>query len=258
MLTLRKILKIFKIFIFENLYSRKITIKNNEAIFSFTFDDAPISAFTNGAEILNKFNATGTYYVALGMEKNNDSTGVARRFLNHSEIYKLHKDGHSIGCHTYNHLSLRKAKLHDLIKDCESNRTGLQYIIKSSSIDHFAYPFGIVSPRGKRELGRTYKTLRTTDQGVNYGRTDLTYLRTISLCSISFNKATILEAIRLAVKNNAWLIFFSHDICSSPSEWGTKTEDFKWVVKQCSKTGGVILNVEQAYNVIIKNLHIQP
>jgi len=251
---IKALFRAFKLFVFENIYTNKIDIKNDKAIFSFTFDDVPISAATNGASILEEINATGTYYVALGMEDADGSKDSNnRRFINDSEIHLLYKKGHDIGCHTYNHLNLKKSKTKNVVSDCDNNTRGLQHILGTTSIDHFAYPFGKVSPGAKRELGRKYKTLRTTAHGINAGKTDLTHLRSVSLCSITFYKDSIQAAIHEAVNNKAWLIFYTHDICENPSDWGTNTEDFKWVVGQCAKSDGEILNVSQAFDKIAGN-----
>lgn len=249
---MKSLFKIFKLIFFENIYTKKIIVNNENAIFSFSFDDVPISAAINGAKILEEVNATGTYYVALGMEKANKQMDCNNRcFINDSEIQSLYKSGHDIGCHTYSHLNLRKNRIKNIVLDCDNNTRGLQNILNTTAIEHFAYPFGMVSPGSKKELGLKYKTLRTTDHGINSGKTDMTHLRAIKLYSNSFDKNVIQATIHEAVKKNAWVIFYSHDICEDPSEWGMKTEEFKWVVKQCAESVGEILNVSQAYNKIV-------
>jgi len=245
--TLRAFLKKIKLFVFENIYSNKINIQNDKAIFSFTFDDVPISAAVAGAKILEDAGVRGTYYVALGMESSNSEKEAERRFINEDEILALYEKDHDIGCHTFSHFNFREIPTSDIEVDCNKNTDRLMNIIKSSSIDHFAYPFGAVSLPGKKQLGYKYKTMRTTDPGLNYGSTDMSHLRTISLCNISFDRDKVLKSIQSAVKHKAWVVFFSHDICDSPSDWGTKTNDFKWVVEQCKKVDGEILNVTNAY-----------
>lgn len=242
----RSFLKLFKLLILENIYTRKLIIKNDNAIFSFTFDDVPISAFTNGATILENANATGTFYVALGMGAN-DGT---RRYFNETEILPLHHRGHDIGCHTFSHLNLRQSKTKDVVLDCEKNVNGLLEILDIESIDNFAYPFGMVSPLGKKNLKSKYKTLRTTDYGLNVGLTDLTHLRAVNLYADSFDRYKIEKLITEAVKTKAWVIFYTHDIRDNPSKWGTKPNDLKWVVELCLASGGEILNIKEAIKKI--------
>lgn len=247
--TIRAMLKQAKLMVFENIYSKKININIDKAIFSFTFDDVPISAATHGAKILEAANATGTYYVALGMVKN---ASDKKKYIDENDIKALHQNGHNIACHTYSHLNLRQNSTADILQDCEMNTKMLTAIIQNEAIEHFAYPFGAVSLHGKKALGSKYKTLRTTDHGINVGSTDLTHLRTVSLCARDFSRETIRQAIEEAVNLKAWIIFFTHDIRENPSDWGSTIDDFAWVVDQCAKSSGDILNVSSAYNSIIQ------
>lgn len=250
MAPIRRYLKALKILLLERLYTNKHYINNKRAIFTFTFDDVPISAFTNGAKILEGHNLNGVYYVALDMEKLGPKSGE-RRFINAEEIKSLHKQGHDIGCHTYSHLNLRKHSASKIISDCNNNTNKLRNMLNIESIDHFAYPYGMVSLSGKRALGSKYKTLRTTEHGFNVGKTDLTHLKAVSLCSNTFNKDSIRDVIRQAISRRAWVIFYSHDICENPTEWGTNIEDFRWVVEQCVAADAEVLNVSDAYRKII-------
>jgi len=252
MAALKSMLKTIKLLVIENVFTRKININLDKAIISFTFDDVPITAATNGAAILEKHNLTGTYYVALGIENiNKGENSKTRKFIDESEVNQLHFNGDDIGCHTYSHLNQRKHTSNTVIKDCNKNTKSLQNILNTPSIEHFSYPFGMVNPFCKKRLRNKYKTLRTSDPGINYGNTDMSHLRAINLYSNSIDRSELLEMIGLAIHNKAWLIFYTHDVCDQPSEWGVKTEDFKWLVEQCVKSESEILNINDAYKKII-------
>lgn len=251
MATLNSIIKSIKLGVLENIYTRKVVINLDTAIISFTFDDVPLSAATNGAKILEKYHATGTFYVARGME--NVSDVRTRRFINDDDIKELHNAGHNIGCHTYNHLNQRHHASLKVAKDCCNNTNELKEILNILTVDHFAYPFGMVSPTGKKALRHKYKTLRTTDYGLNTGSTDMTHLRAVKLYSNAFDKDALKKIIKLAIENKAWLIFYTHDVCDVPSEWGVTIEDFKWIVEHCVESGSEILNVNNAYDKIINS-----
>lgn len=245
---LRQLITKTKLLVLENTYTKTLDINLDQAIFSFTFDDVPVSAATNGARILEAANSTGTYYVALGMENvAKDKTSEQRQFLNNAEIIDLHARGHNIGCHTYSHLNLRHTKVNDYSLDCEKNTSQLKQILGVNSIDHFSYPFGMIKPAGKKGMRHVYQTLRTTDHGINVGKTDLSHLRAVSLYSGRLDKQAIKAVIADAVANKAWLIFYTHDVRENPSQWGIKPDDFEWVVGLCQQANGHILNVEQAF-----------
>lgn len=236
-----------KRYIWENVYARKIDIKLDRAIFSFTFDDAPISAATTGAEILERYHATGTYYLAMGMP---ESDANKRFFVGAQEIAPLLEKGHQIGCHTYGHIDLSKEPTAKACADCDRNTGILKELLAGRDVEHFAYPLGRVSLANKKQLRHRYITLRSTYEGINQGRTDLTYLKSIPVYSSTLNRTHILDMIKKAVRDRGWLIFYTHDIADKPTPWGATAEDFQWAVEQCANTGGEILNIGQAFSRI--------
>lgn len=252
MFALKSMLKTIKLLVLENVFTRKINIDLDKAIISFTFDDVPITAATNGAAILEKHNLTGTYYVALGIDNiAKGENNKIRKFVDETEVNHLHTTGHNIGCHTYSHINQRKHTSDTIIKDCNKNTKSLQNILNTSSIEHFSYPFGMINPFCKKLLRNKYKTLRTSDPGLNYGNTDMSHLRAINLYSNSFDRNELLEMIGLAIQKKAWLIFYTHDVCERPSEWGVTIDDFNWLVEQCIKSECEILPINHAYNKIV-------
>ncbi len=244
---IRPFIKKIKLSVLETIYARRLNIDLDKPIFSFTFDDAPLSSADTGAKILEAASSTGTYYVALGLESDKDAP---EPLLDVDDIRLLHSKGHDIQCHTFSHLNLRRHSKQEYIADCENNRTRIANITKQDHVAHFAYPFGAVSLSAKRNLGKTYKSLRTVDFGINYGLTDKTHLRAIEIFSNSLDRQKIKLAIEASVKNNAWTIFFTHDVKDPPSPWGATPEDLQWVVDECRKVDADMLNVRRAYQKI--------
>ena len=234
----------------ESIFARNICIDLDRPIFSFTFDDAPLSAANAGANILEKANTTGTYYVALGIGQ---ESGDFEPFIDADDIRSLHTRGHDIQCHTYSHLNLRKTSRQLYFADCKKNRTGITNITSQNHVSHFAYPFGVVNLSIKKNLGNVYDTLRTVDFGINHGLTDKTHLRAIEIFSCRLDKQKIRLAIDKSVKSNAWTIFFTHDVKDSPTPWGATPEDLQWVVNECRKVAGDIMNIREAYQIITES-----
>lgn len=48
-------------------FTRAVSIHLNEPVISFTFDDAPVSAFVNGGNILSKYGMSGTFYISMSL-----------------------------------------------------------------------------------------------------------------------------------------------------------------------------------------------
>lgn len=247
MSAIRSLLKKIKLLVLEAVHTKKVCIDLDKPIFSFTFDDVPLSAAYAGAEILEEVNTTGTYYVALGIKPDSDET---EPFISEEDIRSLHLRGHDIQCHTFSHLNLRKHSKEQYITDCKKNRSAIIDITKQHHVSHFAYPFGLVGLSVKKILGNEYATLRTVDFGINYGVTDVTHLRAIQIFSNTIEREEIRKAIKDSSKYNAWTIFFTHDVKNDPTPWGATPEDMQWVVDECKKVDGAMLNVNDAYQII--------
>jgi len=77
-----------------SLYRRTIPLGSDGPIVSFSFDDFPRTASLVGGQILEKFGARGTYYVAFGLMNRCDELG--EQF--HSEdLDSLVENGHELG-----------------------------------------------------------------------------------------------------------------------------------------------------------------
>jgi peptidoglycan/xylan/chitin deacetylase (PgdA/CDA1 family) len=220
--------KVAKQLFLETIFRKSQIINLDRPIVSFTFDDVPVSAFTNGAKILEQFDCRGTYYVASGIQSDNTS------FLTPEHIKELVDRGHEIGCHTYSHCSLRWTSGKATLENCRLNTNMLAEIIPGYKVKSFSYPFGLVGPAAKRALNNIYGSMRTVDEGTNTGNVDLSHLRAINLYSDSFDRQKIQKILKQAIADKSWVILYTHDVEDSHGPWGTSIDDFSWVVAQCS------------------------
>ncbi|ARN73616.1 polysaccharide deacetylase family protein [Oceanicoccus sagamiensis] len=238
------LLKAAKQLLLESTFSKSQYIELDKCLVSFTFDDVPVSAVTHGAKILEDNNVRGTYYVASGINPDGSS------FLAPEHMYQLADAGHEIGCHTFHHTNLRWASGAATIADCSQNTQAIQKILPEYAIKNFAYPFGSVGPRSKRVLRNLYTSMRTSDEGLNVGKTDLSHLRAVSLYSETFSREHILNILEQAIQKKAWLVFYTHDVADDHGPWGTSIDDFQWVVDQCANRQCEILRVDAALKKI--------
>ena len=243
---MRSLLKPLKLAVIGNINSKKIDVHLEKAIVSFTFDDVPIPAVTNGARILEHHDARGTYYVTLGLEHPNQKD---RKFLNREEIQQLYYCGHDIGCHTYSHLDISATKLRQVEKDCDQNIGAIKSILGSNvPVEHFAYPFGKLSLKSKKALASRYLSMRSTEYGINSNGTDLRFLRSVCLYSKSFDRNAIEAILQNAIDKKSWLIFHTHEVMDNPSAWGIGINDFEWLVNLCSVSDCQIKTIKDAYH----------
>lgn len=208
-------------------------------IASFTFDDVPISAFHNGVPILEDFGVRGTFYVSLGIGES------PKDFIREDEVKQLYKKGHTIGCHTWSHYSLHRGSVAGLVADARRNSKELASIL-GCRIDHFAYPFGEVSLRAKREMAQSYLTLRGIRPGVNSGTIDLNLIRAIPIYTEVFSEKYILSVIKRAAKLRGWILFYTHGVTERPEQYDSTLRQLRSVVKFAQEEGFRIVPVAEA------------
>jgi peptidoglycan/xylan/chitin deacetylase (PgdA/CDA1 family) len=186
-------------------------------VITFSFDDFPRSALTIGAPILEKFGARATYYTSMALMNTHNDLGEQ---FTHADLCSLVDRGHELASHTFSHASARNVGFHVFRRDVEKGEIAIQESIGTRSSRNFAYPYGDVTLRAKRELGLQMRSCRGTCGGFNGPLVDLNLLRANSLYG-DVDRAE--AAKRLIVENEErkqWLIFYSHDVAAEPSAFG--------------------------------------
>jgi peptidoglycan/xylan/chitin deacetylase (PgdA/CDA1 family) len=94
-------------------------LNNSGPMVSFTFDDAPISAAKVGADMLEQYDARGTFYIAGGLVDawSGNWTGVSAE-----DIAGLHRRGHEIACHTFSHARVTDLSATAMAAELRKNR----------------------------------------------------------------------------------------------------------------------------------------
>ena len=247
-----------KHFLRSHVYAKRVDIRLNEAIFSFTFDDVPVSAVRIGGELLNKYGYQATYYFAMGMatpqeNRDSDSTDFKRGekiyFCGPDEIALTQSMGHDVGCHSFSHKRQSKISSSDIYSDYGKNRALLENIV-SVPVLHCSYPYGDVNLRAKKNLRHDYRSIRSTSGGINVGNVDLSYLKAFQIYSNKFNRDRLLSIIDSTIECKGWTIFYTHEVCANPNQWGTTAKDFEWLLKQLKSRAATVLPVSAVIDLL--------
>lgn len=217
-----------------------------EPVVSFTFDDFPRSAVTEGGRMLREAGWTGTYYMAgrfCGRTVDNID------YFSRDDLVQVNHDGHEIGCHTFSHMSLRSLTVPEILDDLRTNAAFIRKILPGHIFNSFAYPFGDLSLHNKVLLASQFEICRGVSGGLNVGRIDFAELRSVLLRPWSFEDLRIESWLERAVASKAWLIFVTHDISDDPSPYGCRTSVFAKIVESITKRGIKVLSVKNAAEV---------
>lgn len=215
-----------------------------QPIISFTFDDAPKTAWTSAGEILGRYGFLGTYYCSgdlLG--QTHPALGT---FCDADDVRALIREGHEIGCHTRTHLDCQTASRRQIEADMAANRKLFAEEF-DQHLTSFAYPYGIVTLGAKFAASSGYASARGTRPGINRRIADLAQLKTIAIDDDLDNARRLIDETR---RHHAWLIFYTHDVQENASPFGCTPEAFENVVKLVRDSGCEVLPVKNAMGAV--------
>ena len=220
-----------------------LAISTREPIVSFTFDDVPDTALSNGARILEAHQARGTFYIAGGLV---DRVEAGRTLISENGIGQLHRRGHEIACHTFAHRNVRKTSAGVLRADLDRNRDFLQQATGGWTPRNFAFPYNAMSPFAREEFTRRFRTTRGGGERINRGVIDPRLLGAVEIRQPAEHAAGLTRWVDDVVENPGWLIFFVHDIADVPTPHGTTPAIFDHLVRHAVERGCTLLTVDAA------------
>lgn len=214
-------------------------------IVSFTFDDAPPSAATTGADILERFGYRGTFYLSGGWL---GGQGDVQEIMSAEQGRALHRRGHEIGCHSYQHLDMSRTAWSTAARDLERNRAALTEICGEPP-RHFAYPFGRTSYGLKTRIQSQYQSCRGVTPGLNFGRIHLGLLNSVPLYEAN-PEATTQDWLEQNAAKAAWLIFYTHDVREDPTAYGVTPSGFEAALRATVASGARVMTVGDAVSLL--------
>lgn len=208
---------------------------------SFTFDDAPESAFSAGASILESQGMLGTFYVCASLFGHETEVGL---MATRERVAAGADSGHEIGNHAFRHVNLTRQPLRRTRRDVRDNGQALEPIMTGS----FAYPFGASDARVRCAVAPIVESARGVQPGINRGSVDFLDLRAVRVYEDD-GLDRCLEALADCVKNGGWLIFYTHDVRSTPSPFGTTEQRFAGLVDAVAESNTRVETVAAAARI---------
>ena len=233
------------------LHRRELRLAGSRATVSFTFDDAPRTAFGAGAAILEAHGVRGTYFMSLGLLSTTSEIGP---IAEPGDLERAVERGHELGCHTFDHRDAWYTDRGSYIASVDSNRVALQELLPGHAFHSFAYPKSGATAAVKPALAQRFECCRGGGQTFNTGTIDLNLL---SACFVDRRARVDLRFVSSLIERNAeaggWLIFAAHDIAVGDTEFACSTTFFENIVRRAVASGSRVLTVSAA----CKQLHLE-
>jgi len=226
--------------------SRQREVVTDRPLVTFTFDDVPDTALANGASILERYDARGTFYISGSI---GSQTEPGRRLISREGCRELSLRGHEIGCHTFAHRKLRNLGA-DLEADLTRNEAYLREAGIEQPIRNFSYPFNAAWPPARRMLCSRYATCRGAGEAINRGSADHLMLKGVEIRQPEAYARTLTRWIDDVVADPGWLIFFTHDIAEAPTPFGCTPQTFDHLVSYAAARNCRIVTIGEAVSLL--------
>lgn len=223
---------------------RPVPVRPARGVFSLSFDDIPVSAWTEAGPILKEHGVTATYYVAGGLSEG-ENLGLPQFTTEH--LQQLHAAGHEVGCHTYGHTSALSVSPAAFAADLDRNAAWVAERLDGHVMTSFAYPYGDVSVGGKAVVADRFTLARGVRDGVNAGTADRANLQAIGLESRRLPGYDLEALMADTAARKGWLIAYGHDVMDAPTPYGCTPDDLDRVLRLAKAAGLDILPVERAF-----------
>ena len=193
---------------------------------SFSFDDFPKTAYTNAGKILEDNEARGTYFLSTDLI---DTHYEGQAQCDTKDLQNVIDNGHEIGGHTQSHKHLQTLNKAEMEYEIVVNRDFIRNTL-DTEVSSFAFPFGGTSPQAKKAVLPHYRIARSINPGLNSGRIDRMHIKAYSLYGENFCLRRIEQLVEETLRQNAWLVFYTHDVQNKHSAYGCSVNQFEAVV----------------------------
>ena len=227
----------------RHIPTRPVVLKNEKPIVTFTFDDVPETALTEGARLLEQAKARGTFYISTALLGRRTAHWTV---IDAEGVRELHRGGHEIGLHGHAHVPVGLRGDREFAADIARNRETLRSIDPSALAENFAYPYGLASFARKLRLSKLVRSSRGVESGVNSGTIDAQFIRSVALGEASIGYAELERYLDQAIDNNGWLVFFTHDVGDAPSPYGVSRRMLDYAIEASIRRGIDILTLNAA------------
>ena len=225
------------------LARRPLIMRNEEPLVSFTFDDFPRSALWEGGIILGNYGIKGTFFASFGLMGQLTPTG---QIFSADDIHEVVRQGHELGCHTYDHCHAWDTPSSMFEASVVRNRQALEEHLPGTFFRTFSYPMSCPRPQTKRQIAKYFECCRGGGQAFNVGSLDLNFVKAFFLERSRNDFDSIARLIEANNRRNGWLIFATHDVSKSPTDFGCTPALFQKVVHHVIDSSAKILPVCEA------------
>jgi peptidoglycan/xylan/chitin deacetylase (PgdA/CDA1 family) len=183
--------------------------------FTITFDDASLSQLELGLPVLARRGVRGVVFVPTGLV---GGYFHGEPILTIEQLHQLNEAGWELGSHTVTHPRLARNGAVQVSRDqLERELRGSRNWLAEHGFEAtaLAYPYGRYNEEVEEQAARTYRYVRTTEDGLNTVSAAHPRLSSYSLCQRRVRRFK--RAVKDAAQRGAWVIGVVHHVTTDPA-----------------------------------------
>jgi len=220
---------------------RSLKVKLDKPLISITFDDCPKSVVENALPLLEIYGWQATFYMAMGLCGTTNHLGL---HMSEDDVKAVHKSGHEIGGHTFDHIDATAVTHSEFETNIEKNQIRITELGLPPS-QTFAYPYGQLNLDVKKSIHKRFSGARGITSHIHTSKTDLNQINSNRLYS-GQNYETLLNDISIIENNPGWMTIFTHDVRNNPSDYGCHPDEFANILSAIKKSGADVMTMADA------------
>ena len=217
-------------------------LRPQQGTLSITFDDFPRSAWTEAGPVLAQHKVHATYFPSGSLCS---TSYLSLDQFTSKDLEEITSAGHEIGSHTFDHVGVLSQSHKAFAASLSKNEDFLKSIIPDQRIESFSYPFGNVTLSAKLKVASKFKAARGLGQQANTGWIDLSQVEAVGLEKRQRKLHDFSALIENTALKRGWLVVYTHDVSSNPSDWGCTPEEIDRLISYARQVGLRILPFRQ-------------
>jgi peptidoglycan/xylan/chitin deacetylase (PgdA/CDA1 family) len=210
-----------------------VSVYQTRGYVTLSFDDGYLQ--TAAVTLLNKYGVKGMFYL-----NSRPILGGWVGYFTPAQVWTIARQGHGIGSHTVDHVSLPSLPDASVIAEVRNDKTTLEAMAKVP-VTSFAYPYGDYSARVQAlvaSVGLT--TARGVNDGLNPAPRDLFGLQ--ATCpEKTTTMPQLLSLVDTAVTANGWRIMCFHGIDSLGGQYDTTPATLETFIRYVLPRARIVL-----------------
>lgn len=218
----------------------------NEPVITIAFDDGWETTYSNAFPIMEEFGIDSTQFIISG-------TFTEAIYMSPAQIKHMISRGHDFQSHSVTHGDFTKMSKEDLYSELYTSRTEIEQVT-GKPVEDLAVPLGAYNNDVKAAAKTWYRSLRTTQPGINTRANFDAYEILSPSIQHAYSVEDVQKLIDEAKRTNGWLILTYHQVDNSGTKYSVTPTQFRDQMQAVANSGIDIVTYSKVIDLLKEQL----